>query len=73
MPSDPSKFEGMNIFIVMEASEHDMKDLIKLGMTSGLKEEHLKVIAYNSLCALKFIHSANIIHRDIKPANILVN
>ena len=25
------------------------------------------------LCALKFIHSANVIHRDLKPANILVN
>ncbi|MFN9897420.1 MAG: protein kinase domain-containing protein [bacterium] len=28
---------------------------------------------YNSLCALKYIHSANIIHRDIKPANLLVD
>jgi mitogen-activated protein kinase 1/3 len=25
------------------------------------------------LCALNYIHSANIIHRDIKPANILVD
>ena len=57
----------------MEASENDMKDLIKLGKNSGLQEEHLKVIAYNSLCSLKFLHSANIIHRDIKPANILIN
>ena len=25
------------------------------------------------MCALKFIHSANVIHRDLKPANILVD
>ena len=25
------------------------------------------------LCALKYIHSANVIHRDIKPSNILLN
>ena len=27
---------------------------------------------YNALCALKYLHKANIIHRDIKPANILI-
>ena len=25
------------------------------------------------LCAMKCIHSANVIHRDLKPANILTN
>jgi mitogen-activated protein kinase 1/3 len=62
-----------NLFIVMEAAETDMKNLIELGPKSGFNEEHFKIIAYNTLCCLKFLHSCNIIHRDIKPANILIN
>ena len=31
------------------------------------------MLIYNTLCAVKFMHSANIIHRDLKPANILVD
>jgi serine/threonine protein kinase len=37
------------------------------------KEEHALVIFYNLLCAMSFIHSANIMHRDLKPANILID
>jgi len=36
-------------------------------------EEHIKVILYNLLCSINFLHSANVIHRDLKPANILVD
>ena len=25
------------------------------------------------LCAVKYLHSANVLHRDLKPANVLVN
>ena len=30
-------------------------------------------MVYNLLCAVKYLHSANVLHRDLKPANILVN
>ena len=28
---------------------------------------------YSLLCAVKFLHSANIMHRDLKPTNLLLN
>ena len=30
-------------------------------------------MVYNLFCAIKFLHSANVLHRDLKPANVLVN
>jgi mitogen-activated protein kinase 1/3 len=61
------------IFFVMEYIESDLADLIALGPESGLTEDHLTLLVYNLLCAMKFLHSANVLHRDIKPSNILVN
>lgn len=38
-----------------------------------IDEDHAIVIFYNLLCAVNFIHSANIMHRDIKDSNILID
>ena len=57
----------------MEYETSDLAMIIKNGVTSSISQDNLKLILYNLLCALKFLHSANVIHRDIKPANLLIN
>ena len=49
----------------------DLRKLLDAGGAS-LSEQQLITILYRMLCALNFVHSANVIHRDIKPANLLI-
>ena len=65
--------DQLGIFIVMEHFGTSLKNLLDMKETSQLNTNHMQVIMYNSLQAMKFLHSANVIHRDIKPSNILVN
>ena len=61
------------IFFVMEYVANDIKKLLLEVQQNTLKEQHVLIIAYNLLCSIKFLHSANVMHRDIKPANLLIN
>lgn len=61
---------GLDVYIVFELMEADLHTVIRAQVC---REEQIKYVGWQVLCALKFIHSANIIHRDIKPSNILIN
>lgn len=69
---DPTE-EIKGIFVVMEYIPNDLKKMIQLVEPDAFEEQHVKIIMYNLLCAINFLHSANVMHRDIKPANLLVD
>lgn len=61
----------LGIFIIMEHFGQDLKSL--LSDRYELSDKHIITILYNILCALRFLHSSNVLHRDLKPANILID
>ena len=61
------------IFLVMEFMQTDIKKIFQSMPQVEFSEDHLLQLLYHLLCALNYMHSANILHRDIKPANLLVN
>ena len=60
------------VFLVMNYIEDDLKKTLDGVVEEQFREDHIKVIIYNTLCCLNFIHTANLMHRDIKPQNIMM-
>lgn len=72
----PDRTQSGTIFLV--TSYHDSNDMKQMFHSSKpdnfvFTDEHIKVMLYNLLCSVNFMHSANVVHRDLKPANILVD
>ena len=59
-----------DLYLVFDFMETDLHHVIRAGI---LQDIHKQYIIYQTLKALKYIHSAELIHRDLKPSNILIN
>ena len=62
-----------DIFIVMNYIGNDLNQVLSQKQTLVLTQDHTVIILYKMLCALNFLHLANVIHRDLKPSHILID
>jgi serine/threonine protein kinase len=59
------------LYLVMDYHKSDLGSFL-FNSDRNLTLDEASKIAYNLLCSVKYIHSANIIHRDLKPENLLI-
>lgn len=68
----PDSRTGYNdIYIVTDLMETDLHRVIY--SKQQLTDEHIQYFMYQTLRAVLYMHSADVIHRDLKPSNILLN
>ncbi|KAJ7697682.1 mitogen activated protein kinase-like protein [Mycena rosella] len=66
----PSIDEFNEVYLVQELMETDLHRVIR---TQELSDDHCQYFIYQTLRALKALHSADVLHRDLKPSNLLLN
>ncbi|KNZ62206.1 CMGC/MAPK protein kinase [Puccinia sorghi] len=66
----PSIEAFTEVYIIQELMETDMHRVIR---TQVFSDDHCQYFIYQTLRALKALHSADVIHRDLKPSNLLLN
>jgi mitogen-activated protein kinase 1/3 len=67
----PRNYESFfEVYLIQELMETDMHRVIR---TQELSDDHCQYFIYQTLRALKAMHSANVLHRDLKPSNLLLN
>ncbi|CAL1699833.1 unnamed protein product [Somion occarium] len=66
----PSLDDFKEVYLVQELMETDLHRVIR---TQVLSDDHCQYFIYQTLRALKALHSADVLHRDLKPSNLLLN
>ncbi|GAA6027383.1 hypothetical protein JCM8097_007814 [Rhodosporidiobolus ruineniae] len=67
----PTSFDKFTeVYLIQELMETDLYRVIR---TQNLSDDHVQYFVYQTLRALKALHSAEVIHRDLKPSNLLLN
>ncbi|CDO72373.1 hypothetical protein BN946_scf184977.g72 [Trametes cinnabarina] len=67
----PTSYDDFKeIYFIQELMQTDLHRVIR---TQQLTDDHCQYFIYQTLRALKTMHSADIVHRDLKPANLLLN
>jgi mitogen-activated protein kinase 1/3 len=70
---DEAQNKVSGIFLISDFVDNDLNKLLRSSVLENFSEAHIRVILYNILCSLNYLHSTGIMHRDIKPANILID
>jgi len=68
---DTTFIEFNEIYLILEASEADLSQIIRSGQ--ALSDAHLQYFVAQLLRGVRYMHAANVLHRDLKPGNLLVN
>ncbi|MBZ6375836.1 MAG: protein kinase [Kocuria palustris] len=73
LPSDKMRMYGIYPIFTNSMQELMETDMHRVIRTQDLSDDHCQYFIYQTLRALKAMHSANVLHRDLKPSNLLLN